>query len=129
MGLDIKAIARSGARLGFQLADAAMINAVLWIRPGAGQPEVYDPATDMMTSTADNYNVRGLKYQTFSQKNADDSQLTAAFLVEVKALEDLGLTETPNDADYIVIDNVQWTVTRVDPDPVLAVYVFQLRRT
>jgi hypothetical protein len=129
MALNIPAIAREGARIGFELADSVMTDAVLYIRPGAGTPGSYDPDTDQPeTDTVASYNVRGLQYQSASQKNADDSANTSSFLVRVDELSDQGLTETPNDADYLMIGGIRWNVVRVDPDPSMAVYIFQMRR-
>jgi hypothetical protein len=130
MALDIPAIFKGGAATIFSIADSVMVDAVLRLRPGSGTADVYDPTTDTRSTTSDlTFNVRGLPYQTEKQKLAVDSAYVSTFCIQVDQAIAAGLTEPPNDADFIVIDGESWNVTNVEFDPANALYIFNLRKT
>jgi len=130
MSLDISGLARQGAALAFSIVDDVLIPAVLAIRPGSGVADVVDPVTDTISqATVKSYNVKGVFYRTYTQKLAADAADLGTFLVRVEELDDQGLTDVPNYADSLTMDNQKWHVIRVDRDCARACYIFDLRRS
>lgn len=122
--MDITAIARQGAAIGFQIASGILKSGSLRDISGG----TYDPATDTRTGGSTDYSVSGLFYQSREQKLAMDAARTGMILLQVADVEASGFPVPPDQADKWVMDGIVWTIDRVDADPSNTVYMLAIRR-
>jgi hypothetical protein len=116
--MDLSAIAKSAAGIGFSIAGTAKIAATVHIQTS----QTYDFATDKATGGGGDVPVVGLKYNERQARGADTSNRESAFLVEAKDAPS-GI-ET---ADSLTIGSVKWNVFQVEP-VAGAAYILRIRR-